>query len=84
MIASRGPLAQIQQLLGILQQNLSRRRQRAVARGALKNLLAQRILQLADGLAHRRLGAVQAQRRPRKAVLLRHRNKCFQLIQVHN
>ena len=78
------PLAQIQQLFRVPQQHLSRRRQGAVARGALEDLFAHRILKLADGLAHRRLRTVQSQGRPREAVLLRHGNKGLQLIKVHD
>jgi hypothetical protein len=70
------------QLFRIRPQQLSRLRQRSVARGPLKQDLAEILLQLANHLAHRRLGAVQPRGGAREAALFGHREEGFQLEEV--
>ena len=70
---SRGDIAQIQQALGVFLQDAPRVGQQAVAGRAIEQRLADVLFQLVNGLAHRRLGAVQLFRGAGKFSFLRHR-----------
>ena len=76
-----GVVAQIQQPLGVFLQNASCVGEQAVARGTVEERLADFVFQLVDGLADRRLGAIQLFRRAGKPPLARHRQEDFQLCQ---
>ena len=75
--------AQLQQTLGIFAQQDAGRRERAVTRGALEKRIANFFFETANGVAHRRLGAVQARSGARETALLYNRKKGFELRQVH-
>ena len=81
---ARGFAAQGQQAQRIIAQQLTGRGERAVARGAVEEGLADVSLQLADHLADGGLGAMQAQRSAGKAALLSHGEKGFELVEFHD
>ena len=74
--------AQSQQSEGVVAQKHAGRRQRPVAGGAVEKGLAQRRFELANDLADRGLGAVQALGRAREAALLGDREKGLELGQI--
>ena len=78
-----GVIAQVEQPLGIFLQHAPGVGQQAVARGAVKQRLAEIIFQLVNRLAHRRLGAMQLFRCPGKLSFPRHRQEHFQLREIH-
>ena len=76
--------AQSQQAQGVIAQQLAGRGQRAIARGAIEEGLADRILEPANYLADRRLGAVHALRGARKAALFGDCEEAFELVEFHS
>ena len=80
---SAGIVAQVQQPFGILLQDAPGVGQQAVARGAIEQRLAEFFFQLVNRLAYRRLGAMQLFRCAGELPFPRHREKHFQLPQVH-
>src|SRR5258706_6725443 len=76
-------MPQIHHLLGKVEQDPSRRSQRAVFRRAIEQRFAQFSLQPANRLAHGRLSAMQCLGRAGKALFLCYGQENFQLIYVH-
>ncbi len=71
--------AQLQQALGVLAQQHPGGCQRALARGALKERVADFLFETANRVAHGRLRAAQPDRSTRKAAFLDHCEKGFEL-----
>ena len=78
-----GFFAEAHQPLRVVAQHAARLGQRALLRRAVEEPLAELVLEPADGLADRGLGAVELGRRPRKAALGRDRQKHLQFGQFH-
>ncbi len=76
-------LPQVDQFFRVFLQNAAGIGQHAVARGAVKQRLADLDLQFADGLADRRLRAKHLFRRAREAALPRYSEKNFELRDFH-
>ncbi len=81
---SGGIVTQVEQPLGILLQHAPGIGEQAFAGGAVEQRLADFLFQLVNGLADRRLGAMQLFRGPGKLPFPRHREKHFQLSQIHD
>src|SRR5579864_5378783 len=75
-------LPHIQHPLGITQQKFAGVRQASGARSPHEQRFSRPFLQLSNGHADRRLRAKQTLRRSRKTLLLRHRRKYLQFIQI--
>ena len=78
-----GVVAQVEELEGVVAQHFARVGEGAVARGAVEQHFAELCLELGDGLADGRLGAVQAGRGAGKAALFGDGEKRFELEQIH-
>ena len=75
--------AQVDQLFGVFVKDLARVGQNSLARGAIKQRFPEFALQLANGLADRRLCAKKLVRSARKAMLAGDRQENFELRKVH-
>ena len=78
-----GLAGQSEQALGVVLKQPAGLGQRAVARGAVEQPLAELILDAPDRLADGRLGPVEPAGRRREAVIGRNREKCRQILQLH-
>ncbi len=80
---SRGFAAQVDQLFGVLEENLAGVGEHALARRAVEQRLAQFVLEFANGLADGGLGAEEFLGGAREAVLAGYGQKDFELGKLH-
>ena len=78
-----GFLRQPHQPLRVLAQHAAGLGERPLLGRSIEQALAQLVLQAPDGLAHRRLRAVQLGGRPRETALRRHGQEHLELGQIH-
>ena len=76
-------VAQVEEPLGVLLEELAGVGEADGARAAHKQRLAQGVLELADGQADGRLGAIKLFGGPGKAALAGHRQKHLQFAEIH-
>ena len=81
---SLGRVPQIQHLAGVIEQDLAGEGERTVLGRAVKKALTDLGLEPSDGLADRRLSAVEHLGGPRKTALARDRYQNLKLIDIHN
>ena len=78
-----GLAAQVDQLFGVFEENLAGVGEDALARRSVEKSFAEFVLELADGLAYRRLGAEEFFGGAGEAVLAGDRQKYFKLRKFH-